>query len=103
MKQKWKTYIMEKFEGDWVRIRELMTNPKNWQMWYFGIQEVKLGIGSSMKEYAKWYYVGYSEVSSEMELNQEDMAKKQMICDDFFLSKEMIGGGARKLCFIILK
>ena len=51
MKPKWKTNTVEKFEGDSVRIREVMTNPKNRQMWNFGCHEVKLGIGSSMKKY----------------------------------------------------
>ena len=61
---------MEKFEGDWVRIREVMTNFKNWQIWNFGLEEVKLGIGSLMKGYAEWYYGGDSEISRETELNQ---------------------------------
>ena len=61
---------MEKFEGDWMRIREVMTNFKNWQMWNFSLEEVKLGIGSSKKEYAEWYYGGDSEISRETELNQ---------------------------------
>ena len=39
-------------------------------MWNFGLEEVKLGIGSSMKEYAEWYYGGDSEISREKELNQ---------------------------------
>ena len=39
-------------------------------MWNFGLEEVKLGIGSSMKEYAKWYYRGDSAISRETELNQ---------------------------------
>ena len=30
-------------------------------MWNFDLEEVKLGIGSSMKEYAEWYYGGDSE------------------------------------------
>ena len=47
-----------------------MTNPKNRQMWNFDLQEVEFGIGSSMKEYDKWYYGGYNEVSREMELSQ---------------------------------
>ena len=51
MKQKWIMNTIEKFEGIWVRTREVMTNPINRQMLNFGLQEVKLGIGSSMKEY----------------------------------------------------
>ena len=47
-----------------------LTNFKNWQIWNFGLEEVKLGIGSSMKEYAEWYYGGDSEISRETELNQ---------------------------------
>ena len=39
-------------------------------MWNFGLHEVKFGIGSSMKEYAEWYYRGYSEVSRETELKE---------------------------------
>ena len=39
-------------------------------MWNFILQEVKLGIGSPMKEYVEWYYGGDSEVSRETELNQ---------------------------------
>ena len=39
-----------KFEGDWVRIRKVMENPKNRPMWNFGLQEVEFGIGSSRKE-----------------------------------------------------
>ena len=39
-------------------------------MWNFDLQEVKLGIGCSMKEYVEWYYGGYSEVSRETELNE---------------------------------
>ena len=62
--------IVEKFEGDWVRIREVMTNFKNSQMWNFGLEKVKLGIGSSIKEYAEWYYEGDNEISREIELNQ---------------------------------
>ena len=60
---------MEKFECDWVRI-EVMKNPKNRQMQNFGLQEVKLGIGSLRKEYEEWYYGGYSEFSRETKLNQ---------------------------------
>ena len=70
MKQKWKTNTVEKFEGTCVRIREVMTNPKNRQMWNFSLREVEFGIGSSMKEYAEWYYGGYSEVSRETDLIQ---------------------------------
>ena len=54
MKQKLKMNTMEKFEGNWVRIREVMTNSKNWQIWNFILEEVKLGIRASMKEYAEW-------------------------------------------------
>ena len=39
-------------------------------MWNFGLEEVKLGIGSLMKEYAEWYYGGDSGISREMDLNQ---------------------------------
>ena len=70
MKQNSETNTVEKFEGDWVRIIEVMTNFKNLKMWNFILEEVKLGIGSSMKEYAEWYYEGDSEISREMELNQ---------------------------------
>ena len=70
MKPNWKTNIVEKFEGDWVRIREVMTNFKNLKMWNFILEEVKLGIGSSMKEYAEWYYEGDNEISREMDVNQ---------------------------------
>ena len=34
-------------------------------MWNFGLEEVKLGIGSSMKEYAEWYYRVENEISRE--------------------------------------
>ena len=61
---------MEKFEGDLVRIREVMTNFKNCQIWNFSLEEVKLGIWSSMKEYVEWYYGGDSEISRETKLNQ---------------------------------
>ena len=42
--------MVEKFEGDWVRIEKVMANPKNNQTWNFGLQEVEFGIGSSRKE-----------------------------------------------------
>ena len=42
--------IVEKFEGDWVRIEKVMENPKNRQMWDFGLWEVEFWIGSSKKE-----------------------------------------------------
>ena len=41
---------MEKFEGDWVRIKKFMPNPKNREIWNFGFSEVEFGIGSSRKE-----------------------------------------------------
>ena len=42
--------IVEKFEGDWVKIEEVMENPKYRQMWDFSLQKVEFGIGSSRKE-----------------------------------------------------
>ena len=42
--------IVEKIEGDRVRIEKFMENPKNRQMGDFGLQEVEFGIGSSGKE-----------------------------------------------------
>ena len=33
MKQNSEMNIVAKFEGDWVRIEEVMKNPKNRQMW----------------------------------------------------------------------
>ena len=36
----------------------------------FGLEEVKLGIRASMKEYEEWYHGGDSEISRKMELNQ---------------------------------
>ena len=39
-------------------------------MWNFGLEEVKLGIRASRKEYAEWYYGGDSEISRNTELNQ---------------------------------
>ena len=41
---------LEKLEGVWVRIEEVMENPKNRQMWDFYLQKVEFGIGSSRKE-----------------------------------------------------
>ena len=82
----WKMNTVKKFEGEWVRIGEAMTNPKNWQIWNFGLEEVKLGIGSSMKEYAEWYYGGDSEISWETELNQGSYGWKIEIYTFFFLS-----------------
>ena len=67
MKQKWKMNTVEKFEGDWVRIREVMINSKNLQMWNFGLEEMKLGIRASMKEYAEWYHGRYGEISRKKE------------------------------------
>ena len=42
-------------------------------MWNFGLDKVKLGIRTSMKEYAEWYDGGDSEISRKMELNQGKM------------------------------
>ena len=39
-------------------------------MWDFGLEEAKLGIRASMKEYAEWQHVGDSEISRKTELNQ---------------------------------
>ena len=50
MKQNWEPNTVVKFEGDWVRIKEVMENPKNIQMWNLGLQEVEFGIGSSRNE-----------------------------------------------------
>ena len=33
-------------------------------MWDFGLEEAKLGIRASMKEYAEWYYGGDSEIKA---------------------------------------
>ena len=53
MKKNWETNTVEKFEGDWVRIEEVMSNPKNRQMWNFRLQEVEFGIRSSRDEICK--------------------------------------------------
>ena len=45
MKQNSETNIVAKFEGDWVRIEEVMANHKNRQMWNVGLREVEFGIG----------------------------------------------------------
>ena len=50
MKENWETKTMEKFKGDWVRIEEVMENPKNRQLWNFKLQEVEFGIRSSRQE-----------------------------------------------------
>ena len=50
---------VEKFEGDWVRIEEVMENPKNRKMWNFGLREVEFGIGSSSKEICKMELMGF--------------------------------------------
>ena len=42
--------MVEKFEGGWVGIEKVMSNPKNSQTWNFGLQKVEFGIGSSRKE-----------------------------------------------------
>ena len=39
-------------------------------MWNFGLEEVKLGIRASMKEYVEWYYGGDSEISRKTKINQ---------------------------------
>ena len=49
-KHKYEMNTVEKFEGDWVRIEEVMLNPKNRQMWDLWIQKVEFGIWSSRKE-----------------------------------------------------
>ena len=35
-------------------------------MWNFSLEEVKLGIRASMKEYVEWYHGGDSEISRKM-------------------------------------
>jgi len=50
---------MEKIEGYWVRIKEVMANPKNRQMWNFWLREVEFGIGSSRKEICKMKFQGF--------------------------------------------
>ena len=42
--------IVENFEGNWVRIEEVMEKPKNRQMLDFWLKKVEFGIGSSRKE-----------------------------------------------------
>ena len=42
--------IGENFEGDLVRIEEVMENPKNTKMWNLWLQKVEFGIGYSRKE-----------------------------------------------------
>ena len=42
--------IVDKFEGDWVRIEEVMENPKNRQKWDLLLRKVEFRIGSSRKE-----------------------------------------------------
>ena len=67
---------MAKFEGDWVRIREVMANLKNRQLWNFGLQEVEFGIGSSRNEICRMELWGYSEFSREMGLKQRIYGQK---------------------------
>ena len=50
MKKNLEMNTATKFQGDWVRIEEALTNRKNRQMWNFGLREVEFGIGSSMNE-----------------------------------------------------
>ena len=50
MKYNSETNTVEKFEGNWVRIEEPVTNHKNLQMWNFGLWEVEFGTRSSMNE-----------------------------------------------------
>ena len=50
MKQNWETDTVAKFEGDWLRIKKVMENTKNKQMWDFGLREVEFGIGSPRNE-----------------------------------------------------
>ena len=55
--------MVETFDGNWVRIKDVMEKTKNKQMWNSELREVEFGIGSSRKEYAEWDYVVYSEFS----------------------------------------
>ena len=50
---------MVKFEGVWVRIEEVTTNPKNRQMWNLWLQKVEFGIGSSRKEICRMELQGF--------------------------------------------
>ena len=58
---------MVKFEGDWVKYGEVMANPKNRQMWDFGLWEGELGIGSSGMKDAEWDDRGSPKISRETE------------------------------------
>ena len=51
--------IVAKFEGDWVRIEEVMANSKNGQMWDFWLWKVEFGIGSSRNEILKMEWQGF--------------------------------------------
>ena len=68
--------IVEKFEGDQVRIEEVMENPKNKQMWDFGFWEVEFGIGSLGRNYVEWNCRGVSEVLGKTELKPRRYGRK---------------------------
>ena len=87
---------MAKFEGVWVKIKGVMANPKNRQMWDFGSWEVEFGIGSSGMKYAEWNCRGVSEVSGKTELKPRRYGRKtEFYFILFYFFQEGICNGAK--------
>ena len=82
---------VEKFEGDLVRVEEVMENPKNRQMWDLWLQKMEFGIESSRKEICRMELQGFQWIFKGNKTKSKNIWRKnkklnsfsvELMCDD---------------------